>query len=151
MEIHFRNLARGGRPRDHADDLPEAYAQTAAAAADKPTDEVSSVGEITVTARKKVENLQRVPAAVTSVSGGVQLEQQGIRQTDDLERRIASLTVFTAAGNAPPRPSSACAARTAGDDLLTLSTPVGILRGQRQYSARDGLNGPVPGCRGSRS
>jgi len=56
------------------------------------TADSAAVGAVVITARKRSENLQRVPIAVTAQTGR-QLEQQGIRQTTDLTRVVPSLTV----------------------------------------------------------
>jgi iron complex outermembrane recepter protein len=115
-----------------------AFAATAdAGSTDAST--IANVGEVVVTARKRTENIQTVPAAVTSLSG-VQLEQRGVRQVDDLQRAVPSLTVGTAAANATSAVFS-LRGQTSGDDLLTLSTPVGIYEDSGNVPHPDGLNG----------
>lgn len=95
-----------------------AQASAAATSGDQSTDTTSTVGTIVVTARKRSENLQQVPIAVTAQTGR-QLEQQGVRETTDLQRVVPGLEVAI-------NPSENTAAtftirgQAAGDVLLTL-------------------------------
>jgi iron complex outermembrane receptor protein len=73
-----------------------ALAQAQATAAE----DTGTVDEIVVTARKRAETLLEVPLAVTVLSG-TQLEQAGIRNTNDLYGRVPGL-YFTNAGGAAP-------------------------------------------------
>ncbi|HEX3366229.1 TonB-dependent receptor [Phenylobacterium sp.] len=75
--------------------LPAA-AQTAGGAA-RP-DASTSVDTVIVTAEKRAENVQDVPASVTAFSGA-QLEQANIVSASDLARFIPSFSVFTANDN----------------------------------------------------
>jgi len=104
----------------------------------------SAIGEVVVTARKQSENLQRVPVAVTSFSGG-QLTQVGVRQTTDLQRVVPGLTVgFAGINQNNSEPSAAVFSlrgQSAGDVLLTLSQPVGVYEDSANVPHPDGLNG----------
>ncbi len=113
-----------------------AMAQTAAAA---PAPGVTSIGEVVVTARKRAESLQRIPVAVTSVTG-TQLAQRGIRETTDLEEVVPSLTVTI---NSSQESAAVFSLRgqTAGDILLTLSQPVGVYEDSVNVPHPDGLQG----------
>jgi iron complex outermembrane recepter protein len=114
-----------------------ANAQTAAAADTSTT--ANTLGEVVVTARKRAETLQKVPVAVTSVTG-VQLAQRGIRQTTDLQEIVPSLTVAIS----PSQPSAAVFSlrgQAAGDILLTLSQPVGVYVDSVNVPHPDGLQG----------
>lgn len=68
----------------------------AAAAADapKPTGSVSQVAEVVVTAQKRAQRLQDVPASVSVVDLGA-LSQQGITSFVDYASRVPGLTVET--------------------------------------------------------
>ncbi|MDR7116844.1 TonB-dependent receptor [Caulobacter sp. BE254] len=65
-----------------------AWAQTAA----QPADEATALDTIVVTAQKREQNLQDVPAAVSAVSGE-QLETRNVVQVTDVVRISPSLTV----------------------------------------------------------
>jgi iron complex outermembrane receptor protein len=109
---------------------------TAAASADNST---HGVGEIIVTARKREENLQQVPVAVTAQTG-IQLERQGVRETTDLQRVVPSLEVVLS----PSQNTSAVFSlrgQAAGDILLTLSQPVGTYEDTANIPHNDGLQG----------
>jgi iron complex outermembrane receptor protein len=81
--------------------LPAA-AQTPAAASQPDTsnqpDASTQVETIIVTAEKRAENVQDVPASVTAFSGA-QLEQANIVSASDLSRFVPSFNVFTANDN----------------------------------------------------
>jgi iron complex outermembrane receptor protein len=83
-----------------------------------------SLGEVTVTARKRAENLQRVPVAITAQTGA-QLEQQRINQPIDLQRIVPSLHVFLASGS-DNSAEIAMRGQQASDILLGVSQPVGV-------------------------
>lgn len=101
-----------------------AVAQTAPAPAPAPAQQASTVGEIIVVARKRAENLQSVPVAVTAQTG-TQLQQQGVREPTDLGRIVPSLTVVSGASS-PTGALTSLRGQTASDVLLTLSQPVGL-------------------------
>ncbi|HEY2659779.1 MAG TPA: TonB-dependent receptor [Caulobacteraceae bacterium] len=112
----------------------QVLAQTAGASAGTTT-----IGEVVVTARKKSESLQKIPVAVTSVTGA-QLTQRGIRETTDLQAVVPSLTVSINSSQASAAVFS-LRGQTAGDILLTLSQPVGVYEDNVNVPHPDGLQG----------
>jgi iron complex outermembrane receptor protein len=68
-----------------------APAGDAPAAAAAPDSSSTMLPEVVVTARKRAENLQTVPIAITAFSGA-QLQQQGIRSATDLQMQVPSLS-----------------------------------------------------------
>lgn len=48
--------------------------------------------QVTVTARRRAERQQRVPSAITALSGA-ELKKQGVTNTNDLQRAVPSLTI----------------------------------------------------------
>jgi iron complex outermembrane recepter protein len=114
-----------------------ANAQAAAAADTNPT--ASTLGEVVVTARKRSESLQKVPVAVTSVTG-MQLAQRGVRETTDLQEIVPSLTV-TINSSEPTAAVFSLRGQEAGDILLTLSQPVGVYEDSVNVPHPDGLQG----------
>ncbi len=81
------------------------WAQTtdaASAQASKPEAE-SNLGEIVVTARKRSENLQNVPVAITAF-GGEQLNKLGLNSAADIADFIPNFSWKTEFGKASPQP-----------------------------------------------
>lgn len=68
----------------------QAFAQDATAA-ESGTDS-GAIGEIIVTAQKRGENIQKVPIAITALSGDV-LAQQGVRNSLDLTKSVPGLQI----------------------------------------------------------
>jgi len=103
-------------------------AGAARAATDQATtasaDAGPSLGEVTVTARKRSENLQRVPVAITAQTGA-QLQQQRITQPLDLPRIVPSLSIINASGS-DNSAEIAMRGQQASDILLGFSQPVGV-------------------------
>jgi iron complex outermembrane recepter protein len=114
-----------------------ASAQPAAAADTSST--ANTLGEVVVTARKRAESLQKVPVAVTSVTG-TQLAERGVRQTTDLQQIVPSLTV-TISASQPTAAVFSLRGQAAGDILLTLSQPVGVYVDSVNVPHPDGLQG----------
>ena len=115
-----------------------------ARAADATADAVNSaggsdVGAVVVTARKRSENIQRVPLAVTAQTGR-QLEQQGVRQTTDLTRVVPSLTVALSLAQNTGAVFS-LRGQVAADPLLTTSQAVGLYLDTLNVPHPDGLQG----------
>ena len=75
---------------------PVAFAQSADAAPAQDKD-ARTLDTITVTAQKRVENLQKVPISL-QVLGNTQLEQQNVADFDDYAKMIPSLSYGTAGG-----------------------------------------------------
>jgi iron complex outermembrane recepter protein len=67
-----------------------AVAQTAPAPA--PLHSGPQIEQMVVTARRRTERLQRVPSAVTALSG-TELKRRGVANTNDLARAVPSLTI----------------------------------------------------------
>jgi len=63
----------------------------ASAAAATPPDQTASGGDVVVTALKKSETVQRVPASVTALTGA-SLQQRGITNINQLQFSVPSLT-----------------------------------------------------------
>jgi len=84
----------------------------------------AATSEVVVTARKRSENLQRIPVAVTAQTGA-QLQQQRITQPTDMARIVPSLQIDPGSGS----DNSAVIAlrgQRASDWLLGVSQPVGL-------------------------
>ncbi|MDB5445827.1 MAG: TonB-dependent receptor, partial [Phenylobacterium sp.] len=111
------------------------YASAAAAqAAASPPPADNTIGEVVVTARKRAENVQRVPVAVSTASGEV-LEQRGVRAVADLQKFVPSLSVDTGGpSNGGTGALFDLRGQAATDNLLTLSQAVGLYE--------DGVNIP---------
>ena len=75
---------------------PVAFAQSADAPPAQDKD-ARTLDTITVTAQKRVENLQKVPISL-QVLGNTQLEQQNVADFDDYAKMIPSLSYGTAGG-----------------------------------------------------
>lgn len=69
-----------------------AHAQDAASQGEKPEAQEGGLETIVVTAQKREQNLQDVPAAVSAI-GGETLRTRGITETSDLMGAIPSLQV----------------------------------------------------------
>lgn len=81
---------------------PQAWAQDAAAQdaqqpAATPETRARTLDTVTVTAQKRVENLQKVPISIQAI-GNAQLEQQQVADFDDYAKMIPSLSYGTAGG-----------------------------------------------------
>ncbi|MDB5447063.1 MAG: hypothetical protein JWQ97_2380, partial [Phenylobacterium sp.] len=112
----------------------------------RAAEQAATIGEVVVTARKRSENLQSVPVAVTSLSGD-QLTQQGVREATDLGRAVPSLTAAMTPINANTSQATGVVfslrGQTAGDVLLTMSQPVGVYEDSANIPHPDGLNGAL--------
>jgi iron complex outermembrane receptor protein len=118
----------------HAD-----QATTQAEAQDAASRPASALGEVVVVARKRVENQQRIPVAITSATGQ-QLQEQGVRQPLDLARIVPSLTT-KADTNTVSGVSYTLRGQSSSDVLLTFSQPVGVYE--------DSINIPHPAGSGT--
>jgi iron complex outermembrane receptor protein len=81
-----------------------AHAQTSAAPAavqDAASDDSASFGDIVVTARRRGEQLSKVPLAVSAFSGDV-LAAKGINNTEDLTRITPGLAISSAGSKGVP-------------------------------------------------
>ncbi len=101
----------------------------------------NAIEEVVVTARKREESLQSVPVAVTAQTAA-QLENKSIDEPTDLSRIVPSLYVPQAASAKPNIAFFTLRGQTGGDNILTVSQPVGLYI--------DGVNVPHPvGANGS--
>jgi len=96
--------------------------------------EGSTVDEIIVTARKRAENLQTVPLAVTAQTGR-QLERLRVTETTELTRVTPSLQIRNSSGSQNSAQIALRGQRSAGA-LLGQSQPVGLYQ--------DNVNIPHP-------
>jgi iron complex outermembrane receptor protein len=70
--------------------LPAAHAQTASAAANAPSSD--GLAEIVVTARRRAENLQDVPVAVTAISAAT-IQERDVTNLDDLNSFVPNMKI----------------------------------------------------------
>ena len=104
-------------------------------------DDGVSIEEVVVTARKREESLQSVPIAVTAQTGA-QLEKRSIDEPTDLGRIVPSLFVQQTSSAKPNIAFFVLRGQAGGDNILTVSQPVGMYI--------DGVNVPHPvGANGS--
>lgn len=89
------------------------------ASAQENTQGAATVDEIVVTANKREESVQSIPAAVTAI-GGAALQQQGIGNVPDLQMRVPSLV----AGSGPF--VTAVSLRGVGTNNLSAASQPGV-------------------------
>ncbi len=77
---------------------PAAWAQDSAAATEQATQDATTLGAVTVTARKREETLQEVPVAVTAFTSET-LDKLNIRDIGDLDAQVPNLTIYAARGS----------------------------------------------------
>ena len=82
-------VSLGGASAAYAQSAPSKESATAAAAPDAAA---GQVGEVVVTARRRAEDLQSVPVAVTAMSGAT-IDQLNIRNFQDLRGTVPNLEV----------------------------------------------------------
>jgi iron complex outermembrane receptor protein len=99
-------------------------ASTAAASGAASSEVAGTVGEVVVTARKTSENLQRVPLAVTAITGAA-LTEQRIAEPTDLAKDTPSLFVRNSSSSANSA-QIALRGQYAADSLLGINQPVGV-------------------------
>src|SRR5690349_12460150 len=75
---------------------PLAHAQDTSAAAQGT--ETTTLGGVTVTARKREETLQEVPVAVTAFTADA-LDQLNVEDLSDLDAQVPNLTIYAARGS----------------------------------------------------
>ena len=75
---------------------PLAHAQDTTAAAQG--EETTTLGSVTVTARKREETLQEVPVAVTAFTADA-LDQLNVEDLSDLDAQVPNLTIYAARGS----------------------------------------------------
>src|SRR4051812_22196520 len=80
--------------------------------------------EVVVTAQKRTENLQAVPAAVSAITGS-QLAARGVTETSDLMGTVPSLQVTTPYGRTQPN-FSLRGISVANEFSASTASPVGV-------------------------
>jgi len=131
--MHYRSLLLAGAAATLA-----TYMSGSAFAADATSSATIASGqgiaEVTVTARKKAESLQKVPVAITAQSGS-ELHAKSIFQLNDMERDVPSLQIESPAGT-DSTSLIALRGQVSSDVLLGVSQPTGLYE--------DGVNIPHP-------
>ncbi len=84
--------------------VPQAFAQTATAAASAEVANTTQLEQVVVTSRKKREKLLDVPLSVTAVSAKT-LEDAGIKNVQELTRLTPGLTINTSGAEAAVTPT----------------------------------------------
>ena len=77
---------------------PSAWAQESATATEQTIKAATTLGAVTVTARKREETLQEVPVAVTAFTSET-LDKLNIRDIGDLDAQVPNLTIYAARGS----------------------------------------------------
>ncbi len=101
-----------------------AHAQDAASQGEKPEAQEGGLETIVVTAQKREQNLQDVPAAVSAI-GGADLQSRGITETSDLVGAIPSLQVTTPYGRTQPN-FALRGISVANEFSASTASPVGV-------------------------
>jgi iron complex outermembrane receptor protein len=102
---------------------PGARAQTAGA---RPS--VAQPEQVIVTARRRAENIQKVPVAVTAISGA-NLKREHIVSQYDLNSVVPSLQLSISAGGGQNQSEIALRGQRQGDTLPSLDPSVGVYFG----------------------
>ncbi len=89
-----------------------------------PSANSGGIAEIVVTAQKRAQNLQDVPAAVSAI-GGDALEARGINETSDLMGAVPSLQISTPYGKTQPN-FSLRGISVANEFSASTASPVGV-------------------------
>ncbi|HEV8695527.1 MAG TPA: TonB-dependent receptor plug domain-containing protein, partial [Lysobacter sp.] len=103
MKRKYLSLAIGGVLLSSAMTAPLAWAQDAAPAsnqrsADAQDAKATTLGTVTVTARKREETLQQVPVAVTAFTAD-SLDKLNVEDIGDLDAQVPNLTIYAARGS----------------------------------------------------
>lgn len=77
---------------------PAAWAQDATPASAAPENQATTLGSVTVTARKREETLQEVPVAVTAFTPEA-IDKLNIKDLSDLDAQVPNLTIYAARGS----------------------------------------------------
>ncbi len=101
-----------------------AQAQEAESAAPVVAEESGGIAEIVVTAQKREQRLQDVPAAVSAI-GGDALQARGINETSDLMGAVPSLQISTPYGKTQPN-FSLRGISVANEFSASTASPVGV-------------------------
>jgi iron complex outermembrane receptor protein len=103
---------------------PSAAAASEAAASAVGTEAPQGLGDIVVTARKVAENQQRVPVAITALSGAV-MQQASLSTVTDVAKLTPGLVVNQSASTASA-PLFTIRGQVQTDSLATLDPSVGV-------------------------
>ncbi len=117
--------------------LITAVSPAAAQESNETIDEVSQPGEILVTARKRTERLQDVPASI-AVLTGAQLEQAQVSSIRDLNQIAPSLVVL---GSGAGSNVSVLAIRGIGNNNATTTPRVGLIVDDVPLASQISVNG----------
>jgi iron complex outermembrane recepter protein len=102
MKRKYLSLAIGGVLLSSAMTSPVTWAQDAAPASNEQnaSDEAkaTTLGAVTVTARKREETLQQVPIAVTAFTAD-SLDKLNVEDLGDLDAQVPNLTIYAARGS----------------------------------------------------
>src|SRR5688572_27787929 len=99
MKRKYLSVAIGGIVLSSAFAAPVALAQDAdAAPAAQQQDRATTLGTVTVTARKREETLQEVPVAVTAFTADA-LDRLNVEDLGDLDAFVPNLTIYAARGS----------------------------------------------------
>jgi iron complex outermembrane receptor protein len=85
-------------PQPEAEASPDPAADPEAAAQEADKSEAAQLGSITVTARRREENLNEIPVAVTALGEG-KIETLNIEDLGDLQGQVPNLTIYAARGS----------------------------------------------------
>jgi iron complex outermembrane recepter protein len=117
--------------------LITATSPAAAQESNETIDEVSQPGEILVTARKRTERLQDVPASI-AVLTGAQLEQAQVSSIRDLNQIAPSLVVLSSGAGSNV---SVLAIRGIGNNNATTTPRVGLIVDDVPLASQISVNG----------
>ena len=96
----------------------------------------TQVQEVIVTANRREENIQKVPASITAISGG-KLESQGVRNSNEIAQVVPNVTIDTTYQTSAPR--IFIRGVGTGDSSGVASSPVGVYVDDIYKGAQDGL------------
>src|SRR5688572_31049348 len=98
MKRKYLSVAIGGIVLSSAFAAPAAWAQDADAAPAEPQARATTLGTVTVSARKREETLQEVPVAVTAFTAEA-LDKLAVDDLGDLDAQVPNLTIYAARGS----------------------------------------------------
>lgn len=98
-----------------------------------------AIEQVVVTARRRAENMQKVPVAVTALSGAT-LKRQAVVSQYDLNRVVPSLQISVSAGGGQNQAEIALRGQRQGDTLPSLDPSVGVYFGDIVIERPYGFN-----------
>ncbi|MFM2273860.1 MAG: hypothetical protein RL702_2925 [Pseudomonadota bacterium] len=117
-------IALAALPARAASAEPAPAPDTAPQVQEPQADETPGMADIIVTAQKRSQNLQSVPAAISAI-GGAELQARGIAQTSDLMGSMPNLQVTSAYGDTQPN-FSLRGISVANEFSAATASPVGV-------------------------